>query len=113
MANVISEIADQINLLSLNASIEAARAGEAGKGFAVVASEIGSLATSTAEAVGQIQNTISQVQNAFDSLTKDAQNMLGFVVNDVTPDYSNFVEVAKKLLETESYLKKLLMLMAF
>lgn len=96
MANVISEIADQINLLSLNASIEAARAGEAGKGFAVVASEIGSLATSTAEAVGQIQNTISQVQNAFDSLTKDAQNMLGFVVNDVTPDYSNFVEVAKQ-----------------
>ena len=75
MANVISEIAEQINLLSLNASIEAARAGEAGKGFAVVASEIGSLATSTAEAVGQIQNTISQVQNAFDSLTKDAQNM--------------------------------------
>mgnify|MGYP002599279339 FL=1 len=96
MANVISEIAEQINLLSLNASIEAARAGEAGKGFAVVASEIGSLATSTAEAVGQIQNTISQVQNAFDSLTKDAQNMLGFVVNDVTPDYSNFVEVAKQ-----------------
>ena len=88
MANVISEIAEQINLLSLNASIEAARAGEAGKGFAVVASEIGSLATSTAEAVGQIQNTISQVQNA--------QNMLGFVVNDVTPDYSNFVEVAKQ-----------------
>ena len=96
MANVISEIAEQINLLSLNASIEAARAGEAGKGFAVVASEIGSLATSTAEAVGQIQNTISQVQNAFDSLTKDAQNMLGFVVNDVTPEYSNFVEVAKQ-----------------
>lgn len=96
MANVISEIAEQINLLSLNASIEAARAGEAGKGFAVVASEIGSLATSTAEAVGQIQNTISQVQTAFDSLTNDAQNMLGFVVNDVTPDYSNFVEVAKQ-----------------
>ena len=96
MANVISEIAEQINLLSLNASIEAARAGEAGKGFAVVASEIGSLATSTAEAVGQIQNTISQVQNAFYSLTNDAQNMLGFVVNDVTPDYSNFVEVAKQ-----------------
>lgn len=96
LANVISEIAEQINLLSLNASIEAARAGEAGKGFAVVASEIGSLATNTAEAVGQIQNTISKVQAAFDDLKNDAQNMLGFVVNDVTPDYSNFVEVAKQ-----------------
>ncbi len=96
MANVISEIADQINLLSLNASIEAARAGEAGRGFAIVATEIGTLAGNTAEAVGEIQNTISQVQQAFNGLTKDAQGMLEFLVNDVTPDYNNFVEVAKQ-----------------
>ncbi len=94
LANVISEIAEQINLLSLNASIEAARAGEAGRGFAVVASEIGSLAGNTAEAVDQIQSTISDVKGAFDSLANDAKDLLEFVQGTVAPDYSNFVEVA-------------------
>lgn len=54
LASVISGIADQIDLLSLNASIEAARAGEQGKGFAVVATEIGKLAKDTTEAVDRI-----------------------------------------------------------
>ncbi len=96
LANVISGIAEQINLLSLNASIEAARAGEAGKGFAVVASEIGTLAGSTSEAVGQIQSTITEVKNAFNGLAKDAQGLLGFVQERVAPDYSKFVEVAEQ-----------------
>ena len=94
MADVISSIAQQINLLSLNASIEAARAGEAGRGFAVVASEIGNLADSTTEAINKIQDTINQVQKAFSGLTKDAQDMLNFVQDTVTPDYNKFVEVA-------------------
>ena len=94
MADVISNIADEINLLSLNASIEAARAGEAGKGFAVVAMEIGNLAGSTTEAVTEIQDTISQVQNAFSDLTGAANGLLDFVQNTVAPDYKNFVEVA-------------------
>lgn len=96
LANVISEIAEQINLLSLNASIEAARAGEAGRGFAVVATEIGSLAGNTTEAVGKIQETIQQVQNAFNGLSDEAQGMLDFLVNNVAPDYSNFVDVARQ-----------------
>lgn len=96
LADVISQIAEQINLLSLNASIEAARAGEAGRGFAVVASEIGSLAGNTAEAVNQIQNTIEDVKGAFTGLAKDAEDMLGFVQNTVAPDYSEFVNVAEQ-----------------
>lgn len=56
---LINEIANQTNLLSLNASIEAARAGEAGKGFAVVANEISSLATQSNESADKIADVIS------------------------------------------------------
>lgn len=96
MADVISSIAEQINLLALNASIEAARAGEAGRGFAVVASEIGNLAGETATAVRSIQETIMEVQSAFDGLTSDSSGLLSFVQDTVTPDYENFVGVAKQ-----------------
>lgn len=96
MADMISGIAEQINLLSLNASIEAARAGEHGRGFAVVASEIGKLANDTSTAVDRIQNTILQVKDAVESLTSGSQSLLQFVQSTVTPDYNSFVEVAKQ-----------------
>lgn len=96
LANVIAEIAEEINLLSLNASIEAARAGEQGKGFAVVADEIGKLAGETSNAVGRIQETIGQVQNAFQHLSDDSQDLLSFMRETVNPDYNKFVETANQ-----------------
>jgi methyl-accepting chemotaxis protein len=57
--NLIIDIADKINLLSLNAAIEAARAGESGRGFAVVADEIGKLAFQTQESIKEINRVLS------------------------------------------------------
>jgi len=96
LAEVISEIADQINLLSLNASIEAARAGEQGKGFAVVAGEIGNLAGETTAAVNKIKETIGEVEHAFSGIVEQSQSMLNFVTDTVAPDYDTFVNVAQQ-----------------
>jgi len=75
VVTLIDEIADQTNMLALNASIEASRAGEAGEGFGVVADEIKELAAETQEATDDIDSMISEIQSVTDETVADMREM--------------------------------------
>ena len=104
----ILNIAEETNLLALNASIEAARAGDAGRGFAVVATEISHLAAQSQDAANRIQEINGIVTAAVQNLAEHSTDLVNYLNESVLRDFDSFVSAGNEYKDNASYIENVM-----
>lgn len=102
----ILAIADQTNLISLNASVEAANAGDAGKGFAIVAREVRNLSNSSQETANRIQSINGVITEAVHNLADHAQHLIDYMNESVLTEFQSFIRSGSQYKEDAAYIRQ-------